>query len=421
LLGLFYLTATEWVHVQPDIWMFLPALAAFTLRARWATAHAARRRESTPVLPLLIEGLLWGAACLVKPFVVVPGAFTWLASLALTRQSRPHGLRATVIDTAGLAAGGLLAGAAWQGWLLASGALESFWHNFAEFRSEYFTAAMSWGHRSLALFVKMPPWGLVHLVALPVAIALLGRLAFSRLPPPVLSSLLAAFYLGWLIQATYLQYQADYHLVPATMLALVLTVMWLRRYLPGQRDCLVPAGLTVAALAILATQPVLRPRRLALWNRCWREAGSAELKDALKLAPGPTWSDLERVTNYLRDQNVGDGDVLGYDFTTTPVVRDLGIRPASRFLYPATYMFMFSSKRSQLLGELQAGPQRYILTDAEDLGLSPDQAREQRPGEPLALPPSTRPHLPQRWPFTERIVFRAGRYFVHEAGAAPGQ
>jgi 4-amino-4-deoxy-L-arabinose transferase-like glycosyltransferase len=64
-LAAFYLTTSEWVHAQPDTWMLLPALAALTIHRRLLEARASRWLA-------LVEGLLWGFGCLIKPFVILP-------------------------------------------------------------------------------------------------------------------------------------------------------------------------------------------------------------------------------------------------------------------------------------------------------------------------------------------------------------
>lgn len=417
LLSLFYLTASDWVQVQPDTWMFLPTLVALTLRARRLTVFEAGAPVTAPGLSSTLEGLLWGLGCLFKPFVIVPGALAWLVSAALVRRRGPGWVYRAGTDALGLLVGGLLVGAVWQAWLLGCGTFEWFWHNLAEFRGEYFGAALSWRHRSLALFVKLMPWGLIHLVALPAALHNLARLVFTRVVPRAAACLLAAFYLGWVLQATYLQYQADYHLVPAAMLGVAVAVESLGRLLTLPRQWLVPAGMGLVALAVLGAQPNLAPARLALWGRCWSDLGSAELKDGLRIAHGPTWSELERVEVFLRERKVADGDVLAYSYTTTPVTRDLGIRPAGRFIYPSVFIGIFASKRADHLLEMQEGSQRYIVTDGIELGLTVPEAGEEKPGEPLALPPRALRERAQQWPYAAPVVFRAGRYFIHDAQA----
>jgi hypothetical protein len=347
--------------------------------------------------------------------VALPGLLTWLASAALLRRAGPGRARRLAADAAGLLAGGLLMAALWQGWLLAGGTWGAYWHNYAEFRADYYSTRLPWSLAAPALFVKVLPWGLLHVFAVPVALGALARAALERRPPAApdqaAEPLLAGLYLGWLLQANFLQSQYDYHLVPTALLALTLLFGWLRARPAWGR--LLLAGFVAVAVA---WQPALRPGRLALWGRCWREGSTPDLKDRLALvARGPSWAELERVAGYLREQGLSDGGLLCYEATTLPVGLELGLRPPTRFLQPDTWLRMFTTHRAAIREELKAGPERFIVTDmrALELGLSPTQAAAERPGDPLALPPDIPPGMTSLWPYSEPVVFRAGRYYVH--------
>ena len=173
LLAAFYLTEAEWIHVQPDLWMLLPALLALHLRRRQLT----RQTNSASLAGwATVEGICWGAACLFKPFVMVPALLSWLVSLAWWCRTGPGWRRRLALDAAGLLMGGLLMGALWQGWLLTHGTWYDYWHNSAEYRNDFYAATDGFEHRTTGLFLnKFKPWGLFHVLAVPVALAALGR------------------------------------------------------------------------------------------------------------------------------------------------------------------------------------------------------------------------------------------------------
>jgi hypothetical protein len=404
LLAAFYLTTTEWVQVQPDTWMLLPAVAALTLRRRNVAALTAPAGGGPPAAAwALAEGALWGAGCLVKPFVVIPGLLTWLASAALVRRTGPGRARRLVPDAAGLLAGGLLMGAVWQGWLLYHGTWQDYWRNYAEFSGDHYTRAPGLGDRALSVVTKLQPWGLLHLAALPVALAALARPLRSRGPAaPALAaeSLLAGCYLGWLAQAGLLQFGFHYHMAPTVFLATALLVGWLGR---RARPAWGWAALAVFWAFGVALQPAARPARLALWAECWRQGGTPELMDRLHLyETSPSCADLARVADYLRRQGAGDRDVLCYDLGTTALQADLDIRPATRQIYPATNMFYLAKHSDAIRAELMAGPQRWIVIELP-------------PASPESAGPDAAASLPKRWPYLDPVVFRAGRYLVLEA------
>jgi hypothetical protein len=426
MLSTFYLTTTEWCQVQPDSWMLLPSVAALHLRRRQVAILAAPGHAGRVAVRGALEGLLWGAGCLVKPYVVVPGVLAWLVSVLLVRGAVPEWRGRVVRDAAGLMAGGLIMAVGWQGWLLKHDAWHTYWHNVAEFRGDYYSRSSPLVERLERLLLEnLFPWGLVHLAAAPLAlVSLLGAALGSGRGAAAgvarAEALLAGVYLGWTAQATYKQSQLDYQLVPAVLLGmtLVATVVAcrLRRVWGGL------ALAVFSAVAVWYQAPFVRPQRMALWAECWRQGSTPELQDRLHMARfTPTEAELQRVTEFLLAERVGDQDVLCFGFTTTPVQASLGTLPATRHLYPNINMAFFADHREAIRSELKSGRQRFIITDACDLGLTSAQAAVERPGDPLALPPlppgSPGEQSAREWPYAEPVVFRAGRYYVHQAAA----
>jgi hypothetical protein len=416
MLAAFYLTTTEWEQVQPDTWMFLPALGALELRRRQVAALTAGSRPTRRAGWALVEGLLWGAGCLVKPFVVVPGLATWLASAALVRRTGPGWARQLVPDAAGVLVGGLLMGTLWQVWLLSHASWGEYWHNFREFRGDYYSNFPGYADRVLLLFVRLPPWGLLHLAAVPVAVAALLRTLVGRGPlSRVLAgeAILAAFYLGWLLQANFIQSQFYYQLVPCVFLAAALLAGWI-----GRRGWPIWGRAALAGFWIVAVvyQPAVRPARLTLWADCWRRGPTPEMMDRLHLKDTtPTWVDLERVADYLRRQGAGDRDVLCFDLSTTELQTDLGIRPPTRHIYVSSNITTFAKHREAIRKELQEGPERWVVIDLVAIDVTPQPGVEEPPAS-LDLPPG----LAERWPYSGKLVFRAGRYCVFLSSPASG-
>jgi len=435
----FYLTTTEWCHCQPDVWMFVPAVAALHLRRRQVLALTptplppgergrgeGRRGEWTRRTAsfALLEGLLWGAACLIKPFVVVPGVLAWLASAALLRATGLGWWKKVAADAACLLAGGLLMGALWQGWLLGHGTWHTYWSNYADFRGDYYAESWGWQKVTGRVFTRMEPWGLLHVFAIPFAalviLMTLGRALVGKptgaggLAPGL--PLLSAFYLGWVYQANYVQSQFNYHLAPTMLLAITLLAGAF-----GQRSQLRWARCALVAFATFAAlwQPAFAPARLAVWPRCWREGSSTELRDLLSLDSGSElgagWRELDNVAGFLREKQVGDGDVMCYNLSTIHLYLQLGVEPSTRYLMPEAQLKFFPQHRQSIRSALKAGPQRFVVTDLRAPGLDAAQAAAEQPGRPLALPPDLSANWASSYPFTEPVLFRAGRYYVHQA------
>ena len=384
----FYFSLSELCHCQRDTWMLLPALAALELRQRrFDSGH-------TEVVSAFLEGALWAAAFWVKPFVGVPAVACWLASFAA-------GGRKILGDTAAVVAGSAVVLAAGLAWLMASGAWPHFWDVFLRWNPEYLSNSAGLMRRTRFLIRAFVPWSLIHLVAVPLAVRGLIRGPKDAFP--------AAFYLGWLIQAAYVQKGFDYILASAVPPALALLAPLLARSasegVPRSRFGLVTCVL-VAFVAVAAYRhPLTRHDRLSAWPLCWREGSSAEVRDRLKLVTdrnAPDWSDLARVADYLCGQGVRDGDVTCYNNSTHPLYLMMGMRPSTRVLHYDTILMCFPSRREEVRRMLDASGHRYVVSDLR--------------AAPSSLPEDSRGAFPWSLP----AAFRAGRYLVHEAPAGVG-
>jgi hypothetical protein len=400
------------VQVQIDTWMLLAALMALHLRRR--RIAAASTSVHRPTGGAILEGVCWGAACLFKPFVQVPAVACWLASAVLLRQqTRRWGPLA--LDAAGLLVGGTLVGVAWQAWLLSSGSWSVYWHNFFDFRRDYYAATAGWRPRVEAVFTSLRPWTLLHLPGLLVAalmvVAGLVPAARSRSSRPtgarVGGVLLAAMYLAWVAQANFMQSQSAYHVLPTILLALALLADWANA-LPVRRAAWV--GLFGGVMVVAAYQPAARAERLALWGRCWREGSSAEMRNRLALDKErfwtPDWVELECVADFLREQGVKDGELTCYSASTVHLYTELGVRPATPYLYPSVYLSLFPGHRASIVKALRDSSQRFIVTDAREVVRHAGMEVGSSPGGTASF-----------YPESEPVVFRAGRYAVRRPGS----
>src|SRR5262249_43815419 len=158
-----------------------------------------------------------------------------------------------------------------------------------EFRG-YYSQLPPFRIQCIRLVFRLPIWGLLHLICVPLAVAALIRIwtvpkvgaAEADFPTP----LLAAMYLGWLLQAAFIQFQLDYHYVPTVLLALTLIIRQIGKSMRKQ------FGWPV--LFMLVFFGMIRPNetraRLALWSqrfgawgRCWTDSGTPELRNQLEL------------------------------------------------------------------------------------------------------------------------------------------
>jgi hypothetical protein len=432
-LAFFYLGTTEWCHCQPDLWMLVPALGALAFLERQA---AALLGEATPPAAAVVrravaEGVCWGFAVLIKPFPALSGAACLALLSVLVLRQQPARWRLLALELGGVFAGGLLVGGAAVAWLWASGNWPYFVANLrGGWNQEYFASSDSWSGRLYVLPQLMTPWNLLHLAGVPVALwTCYQAMRTPKAGAPRGSSqvslvLLGAFYVGWLFQANLVQMQFLYHLAPTVLLVVSFLAArcWPAR--PRLLYWVALAGLlAAAALPVpralpyraeeweVAPHPLCSPSRLALWGRCWRASPSPELRDALTLESvpeAPGWQELRTVARFLRGRGVREREVTCFHTSTVHLYRELNIQPSTRFLMLAAALARFPLHNGAILDELRVSPQRFVVSDLCDLGLTPEQARRR--------PVPRGPNAARTFPWSQPVVFRAGRYLVHRVG-----
>lgn len=397
----FYFSVSEDGHAQPDAWMLLPALVALSLRQRQVGRVIHSSAGFMRLFPgSFLEGACWAAAFWIKPHVAVPALACWLAGTWQTIRVRKFGPAA--LDALGILVGGLVVSGLGIGVMMRTGE----WPYFLEtmkWNQDYFSDEdFLW--RIGKMVIHLQPWGLLSLTAVPVAVVALATV--WKAPVGDCRSqdraLLAAFYLGWFMQANFLQKQYAYHMVPQVFLALTL--------LAGQRWPLAMCWLGGEAAALffllaLVWHPLLQPHRLAVWARCWREGSSPAIRDCLTLNTGPvatSWGELEQIEDYLKGRQVKEKDVMLFSLSTIPLYLPMNLQPPSRFVLPWGALKNFPTRISDIRKELRECPQKFVVIDMRDLGYSQEDAVKAMPSKSGVFP------------WTDPEVFRTGRYLVNQ-------
>ncbi|MBP3953724.1 hypothetical protein J8F10_00215 [Gemmata sp. G18] len=499
--ALYYPFTTEFSHIQRDPWMLLPAALAARLRLRRVTGEPTpltpfpkmeggtelKTQTTAPQAPIsspsplgggvgegsllrssILEGFLWGAAVWLKPHMVVPAFVVWVTSAVFLARREP--LTRVLADLGRVITGGLLAGAPGIAWLIGTGAWPYFLDIFLNWNPAYFADSGSLYDRGGTLFKCFRPWSLLHHVAIALAVLALwesrvwsrkpGRPA--RLPRPrwwyapaeserVASAraLLAAFYLGWLAQAVFLQRGFEY--VHAPLLLLAFAVIASQRWcfgfiyllwfvavgaLMNGAEVYPPAAQVADALnpecpyVKFAKHPLADRSVMKLWPRAWTEGGSPELRDRLgqytDIHCGTKWCELTDVANYLKtiDPPIGPGELNCWHDSTHPVYLMLDVDPATRYMHYGTVFAIREKaelppgekpKRQQIVDAVANSRQRYVVSDLLRTcwnGDTPYHASSWADGDPLPvwLPANER----QKFPWNQPVVFRSGRYVVHK-------
>jgi hypothetical protein len=402
-LASFYLITSEWCHVQRDTWMLLPALLALGLRHAQLTALAAPHPVALTVIGRgVAEGVLWAMAFWVKPFVAVPCLLCWLTGARHVLVTTGRG-RWLLVDGSAVLAGGLLAGAAGCAWLLASGAWVDFWDVMLVWNREYVRYDMGrdigWLYPAGPL-IRLAPWPLVHVVAVPVAAAVLWRRESPR------RQLLAAMYLGWLGQAVFFQHIYDYIHVPPLLLGISVLCQQIAFTRPGLGRTLL---LALLLLGIATRLPAVTARRLACWSECLRDGSSLALRDRLSLMQRMSWAELEEVRAFLQTAGPGDGELTTLSMRTVPLYQALGLRPSSPYPFLENTLLIYPRQHDRVCSDLASSRQRYVVCDVLTV-------HWRRPAE---VGDRSRPTNPESAPFPGRgLLFRAGRYAIYDVPAS---
>lgn len=383
-----YSSQSIWCQCQRDFWMLTFACLGVAIRTRRPSASSGRTG-----LWRFAEGLAWGLAASLKPFVLVP----WLAVEVVDRRGS---VRHWLAWCAGF---GVVVAANVVG-LVALGAWASAWEIWLDWNPTYFAArSRYWGENGFRiLFVQFGAWFAVHLLALPLAMATLFR-ANDQADRTRVRRMLAALYLGWMLQAFLLQHWHGYVHVPALLLAIGCIAAEPR--LSRARawwPCLAAFG-----IAVVWHAPPVRSEQLTEWPRCFEPTISPETRDRLR---GPldavypaaaTFEDVEPVARFLKELQVEDGEVLAYGFSTAIFYDELELLPAARFAVPRFHAIYFPDRRREVLEAIERSRPRYVVTDLVVEGGHETTAANCEIGNANGFP------------WGNRVVFRSGRYLIH--------
>ncbi len=423
----FYFALSEWCHFQRDTLILFPALVALWLRRkqidRLINAHKAASSPSFYTVWgwAFLEGLLWATAFWIKPFVAVPALCVWIGSLFVVRQ-----FRKLIIDFSGLLLGGLLLGALGILWLWQNGAWPSFYETFTEWNPEYVTARKAgWETVRFAQFLfRFFPWFLLHLIAIPLAFIAIKAYWKARSksdqesivePGTRDSLLLALMYLGWLFQSYAFQHLFDYVHPPSHLLAIAVIGGYLgSRFHNRALTWGWKSGMAFFLLMVIFTFPAFKPGRVMLWKTCLFNSSNAELKSQLALLVQVDWKDLDAVKQYLQKQNLKDGELLCFNTTLVYLYPELAVKPATRFVFFDSTLIFCPGHREDFYTAINASKQEYIVTDLIDSGFTREAALAISDDPKLITPRDYPVSLKGAYPWSNPVVFRAGRYLVHK-------
>ena len=303
--------------------------------------------------------------------------------------------------------GGLLAALPGIAWLISTGAWPHFLEMMLEWNPEYLAAGRSRQslHRWILLLERFYPWWTVHVAALLVAGRTLWKtITHCRQFPTVntrddsiekrTQAGLAACYLSWVVQSLLLQHAMDYIQVPGLLLGMLVL---------AQHPWLLPIELrriAVASLLILAisSTPTFSASRLAMWMTCWQQGSTATVRATLAHGNFPRWDDIEQVADFLRHQQVRDGDVTCINVHSVHLYGELNIAPPTRYWCVRILQELFPSRAAMIDESVRQSTSRFIVTEEQETQLTAG------------------PNYQQQFPWQLPVVFRSGSYQVRCTG-----
>jgi hypothetical protein len=359
----------------------------------------------------LFEGFLWGLGCWIKPHLMFVAAAAWLASRS----------RLSWRDHLSVFVGGVAAGIAGLLWLTTTGAWPYFIEIWRTWNASYLATVMSELPFRLVMELQyFPPYSVCAMLAVPLALANLRDR--SDKPTAFCRRVLAAVYLAWLFMALLLQRPFHYIHVPETLL--MLAVFAVNRWAMPFVLVLVPAfasavfALTGWNTPYVPPHPAFDANRTQWWATCFDANPPREARRGVALYAnsfsGNDPVELGAVADYLRTQNLHDGELIAWHDSPHALYLDLGIKPRFRFMHVDTASGLGKWQEAEVLRELQAAIPyaRFVVSDMHRV--------TERYGELNDLDANGLPKVLPAWqrsefPFDQPMVFRSpsGRYLVH--------
>ena len=383
---LFYLTRNEWCHCQRDLWMLLPTSCAL-----WLRCHRTQADWKFPGAAI-VEGAFWGIAFWIKPHVAIP-----VIAILLVDCRQHASWKLAAKDVLLVVAGGIAAAIPGIVWLIVTGAWSHFWEMMLEWNPEYLATGRT--RRSVArismMLERFYPWWILHLAAVPLACIVVYRASRPRdefQQGDRGRVIIAVAYVAWLCQTFLLQHAMDYIHVPEILLAIFVISAH-----PWQLDLGIrrmAVGFVLGLALIVA--PQFSGGRTSVWNRCFSEGSTPEVRSVLAQGNYPGWIHLDKVREFLAGKDVEDGDVACLNVHSIHLHQELKVLPATRYWSISHPLTMYPTRYDHIMTAVEESDQKYVVVEDNETN---------HEGQ----------ILPQSFPFDLPVVFESGSYKVYAA------
>jgi hypothetical protein len=223
--------------------------------------------------------------------------------------------------------------------------------------------------------------------------------------------LLASLYLGWMIQAHFLQHPFHYCHTPTVILAAALLAACWPQEMPRRRLANFAFAGSIAVAMLMA--PCFDRQRLAWWKDCIARGAQPDVKCALHHRNLPNWVELQPVIDYLKEQNLKDGELTAYNVFLVHLYPEVGVRPSTRYVFLDVLMQVFHQQAEQIHDSLATSRQRFVVCSLLENGMSAADIAAAGSGVQTSLPASFPAEHAEEFPYCLPLVFRSGQYVVY--------
>jgi hypothetical protein len=127
----------------------------------------------------------------------------------------------------------------------------------------------------------------------------------------------------------------------------------------------------------------------------------------------PNWVELQPVVDYLKRQNLKDGELTAYNVFLVHLYPEVGVRPSTRYVFLDVLMQVFHQQSDQIHEALVESPQRFVVCSLLENGMSAAEIAAAGPGVQTSLPASFPAKHSGEFPYCLPLVFRSGQYVVY--------
>ncbi len=219
-------------------------------------------------------------------------------------------------------------------------------------------------------------------------------------------------------QAHFLQHPFHYCHTPTVILAMALLAASWPMELRARRTANIAFAGCMAITVMQA--PCFDPQRLSWWPDCLLRGAQPDVKCALHHRNLPNWVELQPVIDYLRQQDLQNGELTAYNVFLVHLYPEVGVMPSTRYVFLDVLMQVFHDRADLIHDALAQSKQKFVVCSLLENGMSPSDIGAQSGGDSPELPAAFPESHRGEFPYCLELVFRSGQYLVYRVNGPPG-